>query len=189
MKNNTKPILRTRRLTLRQFRDSDTAVMASISADERVMTHFPKPINLNETELMIQKIHTHHQLHGYSLYAVEITDSSTFIGFVGLHSPSFIIPHFIPKALPIMEIAWRLAFDHWSKGYATEAAHAVLKHGFSDCNLKEIIAFTTKNNKPSRHVMKKIGLTHDEKNDFMHPGLDDTCALKPHVLYRSLFHA
>ena len=50
--------------------------------------------------------------------------------------------------------------------------------------LKEIVSFTAMVNKPSINVMKKIGMTHDSKDDFQHPKLDKNHPLSLHVLYR-----
>jgi RimJ/RimL family protein N-acetyltransferase len=33
-------------------------------------------------------------------------------------------------------------------------------------------------------VMEKIGMTHDPRDDFLHPGLPANHKLAPHVLYR-----
>jgi RimJ/RimL family protein N-acetyltransferase len=59
------------------------------------------------------------------------------IGFLGLIPPSF-EAHFTPA----IEIGWRLGSMHWNKGYATEAALAVLDYGFKQLKLNEIVSFT-----------------------------------------------
>ena len=43
---------------------------------------------------------------------------------------------------PAVEIGWRLAYDFWNKGYATEGAKAVLNYGFETIGLDEIVSFT-----------------------------------------------
>ena len=67
--------------------------------------------------------------------------------------------------MPAIEIGWRLAFEHWGKGYATEGARAVLEHGFERLKLDEIVSFTTVQNIRSRSVMEKIGMHRDPKDD------------------------
>ena len=50
--------------------------------------------------------------------------------------------------------------------------------------LAEILSFTVPANVRSRRVMEKIGMTHDERDDFEHPLLPEGHKLRRHVLYR-----
>lgn len=177
-------ILTTERLVLRTWVPSDAPAMAAINADPLVMKHFPGTQDAAATQALIDHINAHQQQFGYSLYAVELKASQTFIGFVGLNQPSFVIPNFQPKSTPIVEIGWRLSARHWGKGYATEAAQAVLTHAFTTLHLAEIISFTVVANTASRRVMEKIGLHHDAADDFDHPNLAADSPLRRHVLYR-----
>ncbi|HEU5280471.1 MAG TPA: GNAT family N-acetyltransferase [Gammaproteobacteria bacterium] len=177
-------ILTTERLILRTWKASDAPMMTAISADPLVMEHFPSTSTPVETQALINRINQHHEAFGYALYAVETKSSHEFIGFVGLMRPTFTIPHFKPKHLPIVEIGWRLSSKHWGQGFATEAATAVLNYAFTQLNLHEIISFTASTNVKSQRVMEKIGLKHNPKDDFDHPNLDESSRLRRHVLYR-----
>ena len=68
-----------------------------------------------------------------------------------------------------MEAGWRLARPAWGRGYATEAARAVLRFGFETLALPEILAITTATNRRSRAVMRRLGMTHDASLDFDDP--------------------
>jgi spectinomycin phosphotransferase len=191
--NDTKIILTTNRLILRTWKESDIPLMAAISSDPLVMEHFPSTQDMAATRALIDHINQHYEKFGYALYAVELKDAldpslkhegTGFIGFVGLNVPTFEIPHFQPTSLPIVEIGWRLSSKHWGKGYATEAAKAVLHYAFTELKLNEVISFTVTANTNSRRVMEKIGLHHSEKDDFDHPKLEEESPLKRHVLYR-----
>ena len=57
-----------------------------------------------------------------------------------------------------VEIGWHLHPDSWGHGYASEAARAVLAHGFAH-GLPEILAVTHLDNHPSQGVCRKIGMT------------------------------
>lgn len=57
-----------------------------------------------------------------------------------------------------VEIGWHLHPDSWGQGYATEAAEAVLAHGFA-AGLPEIIAVSHTDNHPSQAVMRRLGMT------------------------------
>ncbi len=184
LKNDTKIILTTDRLILRTWKASDLPLMTAISSDPLVMEHFPAIQDITATQALIDQISQHYEQFGYAPYAVETKDTHEFIGFVGLNHPPFNIPNFQPVALPIVEIGWRLSSQHWSKGYATEAAKAVLHYAFTELNLSEIISFTVVANIKSRRVMQKIGLHHAEADDFDHPKLEEDSPLRRHVLYR-----
>jgi RimJ/RimL family protein N-acetyltransferase len=56
-----------------------------------------------------------------------------------------------------VEIGWHLHPDAWGQGYASEAARAVLAHGFA-AGLPEILAVTHLDNHPSMGVCRKLGM-------------------------------
>jgi RimJ/RimL family protein N-acetyltransferase len=58
-----------------------------------------------------------------------------------------------------VEIGWHLHPDAWGHGYASEAARAVLRHGF-EAGLAEINAVTHLTNGPSQAVCRRIGMEH-----------------------------
>jgi RimJ/RimL family protein N-acetyltransferase len=171
--------IRTERLLMRRWRDADRAPFAAMNADPRVMEHFPKVLSREESDATVERICGHLDRHGYAQWAVEILYDATFAGFIGLSVPSF-EAHFTP----CVEIGWRLAREHWGRGYATEGARVALDYGFAELGLAEIVSFTVPANTRSRRVMEKLGMTHDPRDDFDHPGVADGHALKRHVLYR-----
>jgi len=63
---------------------------------------------------------------------------------------------------PEIEIGYRLAREHWGKGYATEAARAVLTWALGADGagpaLERIIAVTYPQNAASRRVLEKLGM-------------------------------
>jgi RimJ/RimL family protein N-acetyltransferase len=85
---------------------------------------------------------------------------------------------------PCVEIGWRLGFDHWRKGYATEAARAAVGYAFETLRLTEIVSFTVPANHRSRAVMERLGMTSNESDDFDHPELPAGHPIRRHVLYR-----
>jgi ribosomal-protein-alanine N-acetyltransferase len=48
---------------------------------------------------------------------------------------------------------------HWGNGYATEAARATIAFGFDELQLERIVAVTLPDNRASRRVLEKCGLT------------------------------
>ena len=139
----------------------------------------PALLTREQSDAFADRIDKHFEEHGYGLWAVEIVDKAPFIGFVGLHHPRFDAPF-----TPCVEVGWWLAYEHWGRGYATEAAAAALDYGFETLGLGEIVSFTAHENLRSRAVMERIGMTHDPLDNFDHPALPEGHRLRPHVLYR-----
>ena len=99
---------------------------------------------------MVDAIIENFAMRGWGLWAVEVIDGAPFVGFVGLN-----VPGFETVFTPCVEIGWRLAREHWGKGYASEAARAALQHGFEDVGLDEILSWTATTNLPSQAVMAR----------------------------------
>jgi RimJ/RimL family protein N-acetyltransferase len=171
--------LKTSRLKLREWRDEDLAPWAALNADPRVREFFPSVLTFEESAAQMRQARDHFARHGFGPWAVEVIGGAPFIGFIGLSVPSF-EAHFTP----CVELGYRLAFDAWGHGYATEGARAGLRYGFESLGLPEIVAFTTATNWRSRRVMERLGMDHDRADDFDHPSLPDGHPLRRHVLYR-----
>jgi RimJ/RimL family protein N-acetyltransferase len=171
--------LETDRLILRQWRDSDIPIFAKMNRDPKVMEFFPALLSEEEAENFVARIRAHFQKHGYGLFAVELKNEKTFIGFVGLSIPQFEAPF-----MPAVEIGWRISSQYFGQGYATEAAKKILGFAFNNLKLKEVVSFTVPENKASRRVMEKIGMKRDLSGDFFHPKLEKDHPFSLHVLYR-----
>lgn len=173
------PTLRTDRLVLRGWRDSDREPFAAMNADPRVMEHFPGTMTRAESDAHADRIDEHFAEHGFGLWAVEVPGGAEFIGFVGLN-----VPRFEASFTPAVEVGWRLTPSAWGRGYATEAARESLRFGFEDAGLSEIVSFTAPVNERSQAVMRRLGMSHDPAEDFDHPALPPGHRLRRHVLYR-----
>src|SRR5262249_8154689 len=105
------------RVRLRRWRDADREPFAAMNCDARVMEFFVSHLTRAESDAMIDHIEQHFDKRGFGLWAIEIPDVAPFIGFTGL-----LVPRFSAHFTPCVEVGWRLAFAHWGRGYATEAA-------------------------------------------------------------------
>ena len=173
------PVLRTDRLVLRPWRDTDRAPFAALNADPQVVQFFPKPLTRAESDAMLDRMREHFARHGFGFWAVEAPGVADLVGAIGL-----LVPSFETAFTPCVEIGWRLARDHWGRGYATEGAAAALAFGFEQLGLDEIVSFTVPANLASRRVMERLGMTRSPADDFEHPFLPAGHPLRPHVLYR-----
>jgi RimJ/RimL family protein N-acetyltransferase len=171
--------LRTARLLLRPWLPSDRAPFAALNADPAVMEHFPAPLSRAESDALADASNDLINRQGWGRWALEVIDTGEFIGFTGLHRPTFKAPF-----MPAVEIAWRLSRRAWGHGYATEAATAALGFAFDQIGLDEVVSFTATVNLRSSAVMERLGMTHDPAGDFDHPVLPPGHRLRRHVLYR-----
>ena len=170
--------LATSRLLLRQWRPADRAPFAVLNADPEVMRYFPAPLTREQSDAFADHFEETIARQGWGLWAVEVIDGASFIGFVGLNRPRF-DAHFTPA----VEVGWRLSRPHWDHGYATEAAAAALTFGVDDLGCPEIVSFTATVNDRSRRVMQRLGMSHRPADDFDHPAVADG-PLRRHVLFR-----
>lgn len=171
--------LETERLRLRLWRDEDLEPFAAMNSDKRVMEYFPALYDRAKSDAGAKTIRDRFGRDGYGLFAVEIKGGPSFAGFIGF-SPVELDVSFTPA----VEIGWRVAFSCWGKGYATEGARACLAFGRDHLGFDEVVSFTAVENQRSRAVMDRVGMTHNDADDFDHPQIQRGHRLRRHVLYR-----
>ena len=171
--------IRTARLLLRPWRDTDREPFAAMNADPVVMEHFPGVMSREASDALVDRVQAHWEELGWGLWAVEVPGVARFIGFVGISRQQ-------APGWPVVEVGWRLAREHWGRGYASEGAERALALGFDTLGLDEIVSFTVPQNTRSRAVMERIGMHRDPADDFDHPRVDPIGypELVRHVLYR-----
>jgi RimJ/RimL family protein N-acetyltransferase len=179
----TRHELRTPRLLLRGWRDSDREPFAALNADAAVMRWFPSTQDRATSDATVDRFVALHDEVGYTAWAVEVLTSehgpASFVGFVGLVPPTFDPP--FACADPCVEVGWRLASQWWGLGIATEAASAALRFALLEVRLPEVVSFTVAANLASQAVMQRTGMRYD--GVFIHPrGVGQWWG--PHVLYR-----
>ncbi len=103
----------------------------------------------------------------YGDRAIELRSSGEVIGSVGLvpvHAPFDQIPELREAAMSgyyttEVGLFWVIDPHHQGRGYATEAARALIEYAFDELHLKRIVAMTEYDNSASQRVMQKAGLT------------------------------
>jgi RimJ/RimL family protein N-acetyltransferase len=91
--------------------------------------------------------------YGFSFYMTELKDGAQPIGICGLIKR---------ETLPDVDIGYAFLPEFWGKGYAFEAASAVLEYGNRTCGLQRIVAITAPDNHQSIKVLEKIGLRFEK---------------------------
>jgi RimJ/RimL family protein N-acetyltransferase len=171
--------LLTPRLILRSWMDSDRRPFGEMSEDADVMEYLRPLATRDASDAWIDFQINHQSSHGFCLWAVESRSSGIFMGAVGLLRVGF-----VARFTPAVEVGWRLTRQFWGQGFAVEAARASLQFGFEQIRLTEVVAHASIRNVRSRHVMAKLGMSHDSVEDFDHPRISESDPLRRQVLYR-----
>jgi len=93
---------------------------------------------------------------GFGLYLVELKDSGASIGI-----PIGICGLIKRDSLPDVDLGFAFLPAYWSKGYAAEAAKAVLQYGRSVLGLGRIVAITSLDNQDSMKLLGRIGFKEE----------------------------
>ena len=170
-------MIRTERLILRPWRESDLPAFAEQNADADAMRFLAGPLTRAESDAYVARARAHVAEYGFGKWAVEAPGMAPFIGAVGLT-----LVRFEAAFTPAVEIAWRLHRDVWGRGFATEAARAAIADGFDRLGLEQIVAMTALGNRASVAVMERLGM--ERSIEFDYPLLAEGHPLRRHILYR-----
>ena len=106
------------RLRLSRPREADWAALHAYYSDAECARYtFTKPLPEPETQRVTGALLKHWLRHGYGPYVLRERATESVVGLVGL---------WFPREWPETEIKWAVIRQHWGKGYASEAARAVL---------------------------------------------------------------
>ena len=146
------PTLTTNRLCLRGWRDEDLDPLADINADPAVANWLGGVNTRDQTDARLKAWLAHWQRHGFGQWALEELDSGRLVGRLGFtHHDDW------TASAHDAEIGWALGFDHWGRGYATEAARAARDWALEHPDLRTLISITLPHNARSQRVMQKLG--------------------------------
>lgn len=153
MNSHPTPTLKTERLTLRGFRDTDRPLYAGMRADPEVVRFLPGgealvPFADEIAESRIRSFRAGWR-SGFGVWAIEETASGRFAGYAGLAR--------LERSADV-EVLYGLARAFWGRGYAREAAAAALGFGFGPAGLQRIVAFVVPDNAASVRVIEALGM-------------------------------
>jgi RimJ/RimL family protein N-acetyltransferase len=110
--------------------------------------------DLAEAHERIDRYHARSESPPLGFWAVEVRGTAEAPARVAGSVLLLTLPHADDDEV---EIGWHLHPDSWGRGYASEAAAAVMQHGF-DGGLGEILALTHTDNEPSKAVCRRLGM-------------------------------
>ncbi|HYX38414.1 MAG TPA: GNAT family N-acetyltransferase, partial [Oligoflexus sp.] len=146
------------RLLLRDYRDdlSELESILKFVSDPEVARHSSwGPLSRAEAlaflKEVVSAVHAQPRMN-YSL-ALLIRSTDELIGNMSLNIRN--LKH------REAELGYTVAMAHWNKGYASEAARALIAFGFKQLGLHRIIATTSPGNIASQKVLERIGFTRE----------------------------
>ena len=141
-------MLETERLTLREPRASDTALLVALRTDQNVRRHLGGPLDLaTATKLAEANIS-----HPHGLFVAVRLDTRQSIGLVLLH-----------PGHGGTEVSYQFLPSFWNLGFASEAVRSVIDHAFEVEGVGELIAVTQSANERSRRLLERLGMTATEQ--------------------------
>lgn len=146
------PCIETERLFLRVYKPEDLDALYAVRNDSDVCQYFPAYYSPPSKEDLSEGIVRHTRRWretGFGEFAVIEKASEKLIGYCGLM--------YFDNTEEI-EIYYGFPKKYWGRGFATEAARAVLKFAFDKVNPAYIVAVTNPKNIASQKVLEKIGL-------------------------------
>lgn len=158
--------LRTRRLGFRRWRDDDLELALGLWGDPKVTqlidargTLTPEQVR----ERLDQEI-ANDRFYRVQYWPVFALESHAHVGCCGLRPRS--------PAQRVYEIGFHIRSGEWRKGYALEAARAVIAHAFYDLGANALFAGHNPNNEASRHLLEKLGFEYQRDELYPPTGLN-----------------
>lgn len=149
--------LETNRLRIRRLQESDLVALSSLFTNPTVMQFSIKgrPLTPAEITEQLKQYFAQYQRFGFSNWAVELKENSTFIGIAGIH-------HMLVDNIDEIEIGYRLLPAYWGHGYATEAVMAIRDYAFNTLGMRRLIAIIEPKNERSIRVAEKLNMAYEK---------------------------
>ena len=149
------PVLHTARLRLRPFTDADADALFALHSDAHVLRYWDSPpwTEPAGAERFIRMCRTMADEGTGARVAIDRASDGAFVGWCGLTGW---IPEYRSATL-----GYVLGEPMWGHGYATEAAHALLRWAFDTLDLNRVQAETDTRNAASARVLEKIGFVRE----------------------------
>jgi RimJ/RimL family protein N-acetyltransferase len=149
------PTLRTERLVLRPFTSADAGAVTTLVSPREIAVStisIPHPYDRSMAEAWLATLEGAFERGESLTLAVTLRDGGSLVGCVGLS---------IDGRNRRGEIGYWTGLEYWGRGYCTEAAAAVVRHGFEVLGLHRIVAHHMTRNPASGRVMQKLGMRHE----------------------------
>jgi ribosomal-protein-alanine N-acetyltransferase len=148
--------LRSRRLGFSIWTHADLPLAFELWGDPEVTTLTGGPFTPEQVRRRLEREINNHEEHGVQYWPIFLAETGEHIGCCGLQ------PH--KPAEGIYELGFQLRVAFWGRGFAREAAQAVVAHAFTALDIRALYAGHHPDNQASRGVLTRLGFqyTHDE---------------------------
>jgi len=161
---NSPTIIETERLVIRPMCMADLPLVYARASDPEVPRFTGEILSCEQTrELLQRRVREQASKAPFGGRAIVLKSHQLNIGYCGLD----FLAHSVERRI---ELFYGLTRQFWGHGFATEAAAAMLKHGFRDLELNEIVAPIHPDNIRSVRVAERIGLRYRTKMDWPKQG-------------------
>lgn len=147
--------LRTERLLLRSFRRGDIPQIVCLAGAREIAAttlRIPHPYTEADAQYFLSVFEAECGSGSAAVFAVTLDGGVELCGVVGLH---------IEAAHARAELGFWIGVPYWGRGYATEAARAVVKYAFETRKLHRIYASHFRDNLASKRVLLKLGMRYE----------------------------
>jgi RimJ/RimL family protein N-acetyltransferase len=149
----------TPRLVIREFREQDAAGLNELQTDPEATRFIGGAWPPGRVKEILPKIIKSYQASQYEWFAVARKEDDAFLGVCWLGPLGAKWCEALQISTPI-ELGYRYARRYWGNGYATEAGQAMLRRGFEELELPEIVAIVRPDNVASDRVLNKLGMRY-----------------------------
>ena len=147
-------ILTTRRLRLREWHFSDARSYHRYCNTEAVIKHLGGTVSFRSVRAEVAWFIAEAKRHGHTFWVVERKRDRMFIGFCGIIK----VPDRRSPFRGELEIGWRISDDQSRRGYAHEAARAVIAWTAKNKRGQQVIARIAPENRRSQRLARKVGM-------------------------------
>lgn len=149
-------IAETERLVIRYLQPGDFDDLYELCGDPEAMRYVGDglPLSREQTLRWIEKSEENYRKHGFGCMAVVAKEDGRLIGYAGLINPT---------VDGEAEIIYGFKRHCWGRGFASEAAEAMLDFGFQRCGLKRIVATIDPANRASVRIAERLGMKYQEQ--------------------------
>jgi RimJ/RimL family protein N-acetyltransferase len=150
-----RPTLTTQRLVLRPYREEDAADVRRVAGERAIADttmRIPHPYQNSDAVAFIERQQDNFAGGRSVQFAMTSAADGELLGGVGLE---------IDPDHASAELGYYVAVPHWGKGYASEAAAAVVAFAFDVKHLNRVHAHHMTRNPASGRILQKLGMRHE----------------------------